>query len=56
MDEDKVLRTLRYMAWERAKGELESMLQTYWNEPTYEKFNEAVRDFISEVENYGKHE
>lgn len=52
--EDKILRTMRTMAWERAKGELFSMGQTYWGD--YEKFEEmdkAIRQFISEVEGNG---
>ena len=30
MKSEEVRTALRYMAWERAKGELRSMLQTYW--------------------------
>lgn len=48
---------LRLMAWERAKGELNSMLQTYVGE--MEKFKyleETISDFIKEVEGNGIHE
>ena len=31
MDEQRIMRTMRTMAWERAKGELQSMLQTFWD-------------------------
>ena len=49
---------LRAMAWERAKGELNSMLSTYY--PTYEGnevitddydlMSKIINDFIKEVE------
>jgi hypothetical protein len=48
---------LRYMAWERAKGELRSMLQTYVNDQ--EKFDilkKTIERFIKDVEDNGKHE
>jgi hypothetical protein len=51
------LEILRYMAWERAKGELNSMLQTYTNDR--EKFDilkKTVESFIKDVEDNGKHE
>jgi len=57
MDE-KVLKTMRYMAWNRAKGELQSMLDTYWS-GSDEKFNtmkKAIDDFIEDVEDNGKQE
>lgn len=57
MDE-KILRTMRHMAWSRAKGELESMLDTYWS-GSAEKFNtmkKAIDDFIKDVEDNGKQE
>ncbi|MBD3260432.1 MAG: hypothetical protein GF334_01920 [Candidatus Altiarchaeales archaeon] len=45
------IRTLRAMAWERAKGELQAMLQTFWDE--YEKFevlDDLIKQFIKEIE------
>lgn len=45
------------MAWERAKGELNSMLQTYVNDQ--EKFDilkKTIESFIIDVEGNGKHE
>lgn len=51
------LEILRYMAWERAKGELNSMLQTFIND--YDKYNElktTIDDFIKDVEDNAKHE
>ena len=34
--DERILRTLRAQAWERAKGELQAVLQTYWDEGTEE--------------------
>jgi hypothetical protein len=48
---------LRMMAWERAKGELRSMLQSYVND--MEKFRclqKTIEEFIKDVEYNGKHE
>lgn len=55
MESHEVL-TLRAMAWERAKGELQAMLATYWPAPRGEadtsrgEMVERVRDFVDEVE------
>ena len=54
-------RILRAQAWERAKGELRSMLWTYQspanaNEGQFEAFNEQMELFISEIEREGLHE
>ena len=49
---DKILEKMRYMAWNRAKGELRSMLDTYWS-GSDEEFNamkEAIDEFINGVE------
>jgi hypothetical protein len=54
MSESNELRTMRMMAWERAKGELRSMLVTYWN--NYEQYilmDSAIEKFIKEVEDNG---
>lgn len=56
--DDKILKTMRYMAWNRAKGELQSMLDTYWS-GSHEKFNamkKAIDEFIVDVEDNGKQE
>jgi adenosylmethionine-8-amino-7-oxononanoate aminotransferase len=48
---------MRLMAWERAKGELISMLQTYVAEQEqYDKLNKAINEFIKDVEDNAKHE
>lgn len=48
---------IRLMAWERAKGELNSMLQTFVNEyEQYSDFKNTLNEFIKNVEDNGKHE
>lgn len=48
---------IRLMAWERAKGELNSMLQTHVGEQEqYDNLKQAIRDFIKDIEDNGKHE
>lgn len=45
------------MAWDRAKGELKSMLRTYvGEEKQYEEMRDAINKFIKDVEDNGKHE
>ena len=47
----KVLRVLRAMAWERAKAELESILETYWDdESEYESAESLISKFVQEGE------
>lgn len=57
MSDEKVIRTLRGMAWERAKGELQSILQTYWDghskDDKFKAMDAAVEKFISEVQDNG---
>ena len=51
-DTDKVLDALRWQAWERAKGELRSMLKTFFGEPEqYSKMDGLVEKFIEDFEN-----
>lgn len=56
--EDKVIRTLRCMAWERAKGELQAILNTFWGKDkeeseNYCKASEVINEFIFKVEDEG---
>ncbi|KKL62082.1 hypothetical protein LCGC14_2188800 [marine sediment metagenome] len=44
------MKIMRRMAWERAKGELQSMLQTYWGSDNFEEFDMAVKEFVNKVE------
>lgn len=57
MSESKEIRAMRCMAWERAKGELRSMLQTYFTEDEqrdkYEGMRETIKEFIGVVESHG---
>lgn len=51
------LEILRYMAWERAKGELQSMLHTYIsNEDKFNTLADTIENFINDVEQNGKHD
>ena len=59
MDDSRILQTLRATAWERAKGELRAMLQTFYTEYTNDgrampsKFGEldkCIKEFIEEIE------
>lgn len=54
--DERVLRTMRVMAWERAKGELRSMTQTYWGGDAgggYNEMNKEIEDFIARIEDNG---
>ena len=56
MSETRIIENLRSMAWQRAKGELYSMLETYYpdeNQDEAKNFSvleECIRDFVSSVE------
>jgi len=52
MSDSKELRTLRAMAWERAKGELNAVKQTYWSDSLAE-FDNVVEEFVKSVEDEG---
>ena len=59
--EEKILRTLRSQAWCRAKGELESMLCTYYSpelnsKHQFELTAKTVKEFIKFVEENGLQE
>jgi hypothetical protein len=52
--ETKELMALRSMAWERAKGELESIKHTYYESmETLELYEKILSDFIKRVEDDG---
>ena len=54
MDESRIIKTLRAQAWARAKGELEAVLNSYWNErEVFEPMQEATDSFIKHVEDEG---
>ena len=60
MSEDsREIRTMRNMAWARAKGELDSMLSSYWGDDGTENFNRMqalIKEFTETVESEGVHE
>lgn len=64
MSESNEIRTMRQMAWERAKGELRSMLVSYWptythgnkDESNYERMRVAIEQFVEHVEREGLQE
>ena len=45
-----VLKTLRAMTWERAKGELQALLVTYYNDPHFGKASEEINGFIKRID------
>jgi len=48
---------LRAMAWQRAKGELMSMLESYINDKDkFDILTDTIEDFINDVEQNGKHD
>ena len=51
--ETRELRTMRSMAWSRAKGELDSILVTYYNNDNYVKMKTAIDEFVAHVEDNG---
>jgi hypothetical protein len=54
MNEDKIIRTMRLQAWERAKGELNAVLQTYWgNTNNYCAMHDEIDAFIDKVNKRG---
>lgn len=61
VENSQISRMLRNQAWERAKGELQSMLWTFQppanaNPGQFEAFNDKLQAFISAVENDGLNE
>lgn len=52
--EDKILETMKGMAWERAKGELNSMLHTFWNGDmaNFDSLSEKIKKFIEDIEDH----
>lgn len=58
MDEDMIIRMMRAQAWQRAKGELEAVLATYYSprfnsQEQFDEMDKAVREFIKHVEDNG---
>lgn len=57
---DRIIRSMRSMAWERAKGEMQAMLHTYWgdggDDERFKQIDKEMSDFIKSVELQGLHE
>lgn len=51
--EEMVLKVLRAQSWERAKGELRSLLHTFFDDKNFEELNNAIEGFINLVEDNG---
>ena len=51
---EEISAMLREQAWERAKGELQSMLHTFYGDrERYTELAEAIRTFIKNIEDEG---
>ena len=58
MVDEKILRTLRAQAWERAKGELRAVAVTFFGPPSardgqYDAYSKTMDDFIASIEANG---
>lgn len=55
---EQLLGTMRSQAWERAKGEMKSMLYTYidYDGDKFARFSEELKRFIDSVEDHGLQE
>jgi len=54
MPESREIENLRQMAWERAKGELRSILHTYWDmNPALERLEPVIENFITDIQENG---
>lgn len=53
MNDDTTIKTLRAMAWERAKGELRSVLTTYHDDDNFDRANEEIEGFIKRIDDEG---
>jgi len=51
MSEQIILRVLRTQAWQRAKGELMSILETYYGElESFEAAEYAIKELVEKME------
>ena len=56
-EETRTIAVIRNMAWDRAKGELNSMLQTiYGDQDKFEELESAISEFVNLVEENGLQE
>ena len=54
--EDRVLISVRSIAWEKAKAEMRAMMCTMYSTSKLESFRDVVDDFIERVESKGFNE
>jgi len=52
-DESMEIKIMRQMAWERAKGELRSVLATYCRNENFSEADKLINSFIKRVEDEG---
>jgi len=60
-DNEHIIKSMRQMAWERAKGEMRSIYPTFWSSANNEDggfgaFSNYVEEFISQMEDEGLQE
>ena len=53
MAESREMKCMRQQAWERAKGELRSILVTYYGHDQYEKISDLIENFTKTIDNEG---
>ena len=57
MDDEKIIRTLRAQAWDRAKGELDAILSTFYDgygrDDQFREMDTAIKEFVKKVEDKG---
>ena len=61
IDNSQILSAMRTMAWERALGELNSMLQTYYSgtpveQHDFRKMKDAIDEFKEKIVGYALYE
>jgi hypothetical protein len=49
--DSREIQIMRAICWERAKGELGALVETYWEEGNCKKMQEEINKFIDIVEN-----
>ncbi len=56
-DDSRLMHTIRVMAWERAKGEMRSMLHSYWDDASaFRMLDHKIEAFIKDIEDNGYQE
>uniref|UniRef100_C6BC93 Uncharacterized protein n=1 Tax=Ralstonia pickettii (strain 12D) TaxID=428406 RepID=C6BC93_RALP1 len=50
--DERLLLALRFQAWERAKGELQALLHTYFQEAAFDDVAAAIEEFISKMQDH----